>query len=406
MAELRRHLGVPGAAAIGVASMLGAGIFFVWAPAAEAAGFGLLIALAIAAALAGLNALSTTRLAVIHPVAGGGYVYAGAYLGPTPAFLAGACFLFGKTASVAAIAGVAGAYLWPSAAGPFAAALVLALAVINAAGIRATAVTSAVIAGLVVVFLIVVLATAATDLPPTPALEWRGGLLGVLQAASLVFFAFAGYARVATLAEEVRDPVRTLPRAVLVAVALVLVLAAATAVILLLSLGPERLAASASPVADVAAEGWDPVVRAAAGVACLGALMGVLAGLSRTGLAMARGGDLPRPLARILPRTSTPVVAEAAFAVVGAAAALLLDPALLVGASASAVLGYYAIIHLSSLRAPVGSGAWRVIAGAGLVGCVVLALTAPLASLLATVGFLAVALGVRALARSRARREA
>jgi APA family basic amino acid/polyamine antiporter len=404
--DLQRHLGIPGAAAIGVASMLGAGIFFVWAPAAEAAGSGLLIALGIAAVLAGLNALSTTRLAVIHPVAGGGYVYAGAYLGPTPAFVAGMLFLFGKTASVAAIAGVAASYLWPAAAGPLAAALVLGLAAINAAGIRATAVTSAVVAAVVVVFLVTVLTTAAADLPPTPDLRAQGGVLGVLQAAGLTFFAFAGYARVATLAEEVRDPARTLPRAVLLAVSLVLLLSAATAIVLLLSLGPERLAASSSPVAEIAAAGWDPAVRIVAGVACLGALLGVLAALSRTGLAMARGGDLPGLLAWIWPRTSAPVAAEVAVAVIGAAAALLLDPVLLIGASACAVLGYYAMIHLSSLRAPVGSPIWRVIAVAGLAGCAVLSLTAPLPSLLATLGVLGAALAARAIIRSRRARGA
>ncbi len=111
--ELQRRLGVPTATAVGVAAMLGAGIFFVWAPAARAAGAGLLIGLAIAALVATLNALSTTQLAMAHPVSGGAYSYGRAELSPTAGFAAGALFLFGKTASVAAIALVAGAYLAP-----------------------------------------------------------------------------------------------------------------------------------------------------------------------------------------------------------------------------------------------------------------------------------------------------
>ena len=197
----------------------------------------------MAGAVAALNALSTTRLAMAHPVSGGAYAYGRAELGPVPGFVAGVLFLLGKTASVAAIASIAGAYLWPEFARPVAVAAVIALAIVNATGIRSTAVVSTVIASLVVAVLVTVLIVTAVQgagAPPRSPVALTGGVLGVLQAAALIFFTFAGYARIATLGEEVRDPTRTLPRAVIAALAIVLLLSAATAAVLLLRLGVSR----------------------------------------------------------------------------------------------------------------------------------------------------------------------
>ncbi len=196
-------------------------------PATAAAGSAVLVALPLAAAIAALNAASTTRLAMRHPVSGGAYAYGRAELGPMAGFSAGFLFLLGKTASVAAIALVGGSYLWPGSERPVAVALVVVLAALNATGVRSTAIVSAVAAAVVIVVLVAVL---GVSLPGADVARLAGDArpLGVLPAAGLIFFAFAGYARVATLGEEVRDPVRVLPRAVLLAVAVVFVLSAAT----------------------------------------------------------------------------------------------------------------------------------------------------------------------------------
>jgi APA family basic amino acid/polyamine antiporter len=401
--QLQRRLGIPSATAIGVASMLGAGIFFVWAPAAADAGTGILIALPIAALVAALNALSTTRLAMAHPVSGGAYAYGRAELGPVPGFIAGVLFLAGKTASIAAIASIAGAYLWPDFAKPVAVAAVVVLAVVNATGIRSTAVVSTVIAVGVVAVLIAVLVITIVQgagSPPRTPLILEGGALGVLQAAALIFFTFAGYARIATLGEEVRDPERTLPRAVIVALGVVLVLSAATATVLLLRLGSAGLAGSASPLAAAAGPGTVALIRIIAAIACLGSLLSVLAGLSRTSLAMARDGELPAGLARISERTATPLLAEIAVAVVGVAAVLVLDPARLVGVSACAVLGYYAVAHLAALgRARHLGSRMPVLPVLGLLGCVALALSTPWQAIVAVVALVLLALGIRAVVR-------
>jgi APA family basic amino acid/polyamine antiporter len=263
---------------------------------------------------------------------------------------------------------------------------------------------SGLIAGVVVVGLVALLLAGAISGEPHPATaELPGGAVGILQAATLLFFGFAGYARVATLAGEVRDPRRTLPLAVLAALGFVLVLSFATAFVLLSALGASDLAASTSPLADLVGPGAQPFVAALAGIAAVGALIGVLAGLSRTALAMSRGGDLPGFLGRIAHRTATPVAADVAVALVGAAAALLLEPTILVGFSACAVLGYYGIAHLAALRIEAGPDRWlpAVVPILGLAGCAVLAVTAPWQALVAVVGSTVAALVIRTLVRAR-----
>ncbi len=391
--QLRRVIGVPTATGVGVSAMLGAGVFAVWAPAAALAGAGLLAALGLAIVLASLNATSTTRLARAHPESGGVFAFARALGAPRWGFAAGVLFLVGKVASAAAIARVAGEYLAPGAAGWVGAALLLVLAAVNATGVRQTAVASLVAAVVVTTGLVAADVIGLTRMGDPHPLLWPDAPAGLLPAATLVFFAFAGYARVATLGGEVRDPRRTLPVAVVVSIGLVALLAAATALVLLLGLGVDRLAASPAPLAELAGPAR-PVVVAAAVVACIGSALGVLAGLSRTAHAMAAAGELPRALGVLHPRTATPVRADAAVAVLAAVAALLAPPALLIGASAGAVLGYYAISHLLAWRL---GGAWgRTVAVAGCLGCVLLAAFAPPLALLVAACVLALGFGTRA----------
>jgi APA family basic amino acid/polyamine antiporter len=397
VATLERRIGVLGAGVIGVSAMVGSGVFFVWAPATAAAGGWMLLGLAIAAAVATLNALSTAQLATAHPRSGGVYTFAGEAVNGWFGFAAGWLFLTGKIASAGASALIAGLYLWPAAAKWVAVAVVVLLALVNASGIRSTVVVSGVLLAIVV-----------GGLLTTLGLGWSGGVaaasgasatggFGILQAAALIFFAFAGYARIATLGEEVVEPRKTIPRAVVVALGTTLVIYAAVATTCLVVLGPTALAASDAPLADLVSGPWRVVVPVLAAIAAVGSLLGVLAGLSRTGLAMARGGDLPSPLARVAERTRTPVIAELVIAVVIMAVVLLLDPLILVGFSACAVLGYYAIAHLAAFRQPTAERRLpRWVQVAGGIACVALAVTLPWLAVVVTVGLLAIALAARA----------
>ncbi|TFD53454.1 APC family permease [Cryobacterium frigoriphilum] len=419
---LKRHLGTGRATIVGLSAMIGAGVFYVWAPAAAVAGSGLLIGLVIAAVIASLNALSSTQLAMAHPVSGGAYAFGRRYLGPWWGFTAGWMFMAGKTASAGAIALIAGSYLWPDYARAVAVAAVVVFAAVNMAGIRSTAWVSFVIVfvvlgGLAVLLAVVGFSGSAARGPLDPGTMTDAGAPAILQAAGLLFFCFAGYARMATLGEEVRDPQKTLPRAILTALGVTLALYFAIGLLCVTVLGPERLAASVSPLADLldaaatgggagggvggdAAAGgsWAVVARVVAAVACLGSLMGILAGLSRTGLAMARERDLPGPLGRISARTHAPVVAEASVAVVAIAGILLLGPTQMVGFSACTVLVYYAIAHLSAMRQPVAER-WlpRALPVVGLIGCLVLAVNLPWPGVVAAAAWLAIGLAARGI---------
>ncbi|GGX97437.1 APC family permease [Streptomyces fructofermentans] len=389
--ELKRHLGVSDAVVIGLGSMIGAGIFASLAPAASAAGSGLLAGLALAAAVAYCNATSSARLAARYPRSGGTYVYGRERLGDFWGYLAGWGFVVGKTASCAAMALTAGSYVWPSQAHAVAVAAVVALTAVNYAGVRKSALLTRVIVTVVLAVLAAVVTAVLTSNSTDAArldLGTDTSLAGVLQAAGLLFFAFAGYARIATLGEEVRDPERTIPRAIPLALGITLAVYAAVAVAVLLVLGPDRLARTTDPLVEaVRAAGVPalaPVVRAGAAVAALGSLLALILGVSRTTLAMARDRHLPHALAAVHPRFHVPHRAELAVGAVVAVLAATVDVRGAIGFSSFGVLAYYAIANASAWTlTPEEGRPARIVPIAGTAGCLVLAFALPLASVLA-----------------------
>ncbi|MFJ9827256.1 APC family permease [Streptomyces sp. NPDC101160] len=401
--ELRRTLGVFDAVVIGLGSMVGAGIFAALGPAAHAAGPGLLPALGVAAVVAYCNAMASARLAARYPASGGTYVYGRERLGPFWGYMAGWAFVVGKTASCAAMALTAGAYLWPGQAHAVAVAAVVALTAVNYGGVQKSAwLTRVIVAFVLAVLAAVVVAGAGAGRTERLALAGEIPPGGVLQAAGLLFFAFAGYARIATLGEEVRDPERTIPRAIPIALGIALVVYGAVAVTVLAVLGPHGLAASPAPLADAAraadADWLVPVVTVGAAVAALGSLLSLILGVSRTTLAMARDGYLPAPLAAVHPRHQVPHVAELAVGAVVAVVAATADVRGAIGFSSFGVLVYYGIANASAWTL---SRRDRPLALLGLAGCGALAFALPPAAVLAGTGVLAV--GVVAYAVSRGR---
>jgi APA family basic amino acid/polyamine antiporter len=227
---------------------------------------------------------------------------------------------------------------------------------------------------------------------------------GVIQAAGLLFFAFAGYARIATLGEEVRDPARTIPRAIPLALAIALVVYALVAVAALTALGPQRLAEATAPLSEavrVAGIGWlVPVVRVGAVVAALGSLLALILGVSRTTLAMARDQHLPRVLAAVHPRFQVPHRAELLIGAIVAVLAAVADLRGAIGFSSFAVLIYYAVANASALTLGRHEGRpHRAIPLIGLVGCVVLAFAMPVSSVLSGLAVLGIGVAAYAIRR-------
>ncbi len=386
------------AVVIGMGSMIGAGVFTAIAPAAAAAGYWLLLGLLVAGAVAFCNAMSSAWLAARYPESGGTYVYGRRRLGHFWGFLAGWSFVVGKLASCAAMAFTIGVYAWPQQARALAIAAVVALVAVNCAGIQRTSAATRVILAISLFTLALTVAALLIGGHDTPvAVPAPGGSLpGVLEAAGFFFFAFAGYARIATLGEEVRDPRRTIPRAIPIALGLVLVIYGVVAASALWAAGPATLAASADPLAAAVQagglSGLAPIVRAGAAVASVGVLLALIAGISRTGLAMSRGGDLPTWLGAVHPRFRTPYRAEIAVGVVVIAAVAVGDLRGAIAFSSVAVLAYYAIANAAAWTLPRhharGS---RAVPAAGLAGCVVVALALPWASVVQ--GAVVIALG-------------
>src|ERR1044071_3951884 len=356
--RLARRLGTFDAVVVGLGSMVGAGIFAALSPAARYAGSALLIGLVIAGAVAYCNATSSARLAALYPESGGTYVYGrrplahasgypagGAFRVGQPArrrrladvwgYLAGAAFVVGKLASCAAMALTFAHYAAPSIARPLAVGAVVALTAVNLAGIDKTAGLTRAIVVVVLVALAVfmVVASSGGTVDGSHLTDTHGGVLGPLRSGGILFFAFAGYARLATLGEEVVEPERTIPKAIAVALGLTVAIYAVVAVAALLAAPPSLLASTQAPLRAVvrggSLNGLAPVVQVGAAVASLGVLLSLLAGVSRTVFAMAANRHLPHALAAVHERRRVPHRAEllvGAIVVIVAATADIRNP--------------------------------------------------------------------------------
>lgn len=411
--RLARKLGIVDAVAIGLGSMIGAGVFAAFGPAARAAGNGLLLGLALAALVAFCNATSSAQLAAIHPESGGTYVYGRERLGSFFGFLAGWGFVIGKLASCAAMAMTFGSYAAPLLARPFAVGAIIVLTAVNYLGIEKTAVLTKII-----------LATVLSSLAVVVGAVWLGGstkfehlwpielisAYGVLQSAGLLFFAFAGYARLATLGEEVIDPKRTIPRAIPIALGITLLVYFAVAISALAGSGAPKIAASATPLATAVEAGrlayLSPAVRVGATVASLGALLSLILGVGRTVFAMAANLDLPGFLYAVHPRYRVPHRAELAVGAVVASVATVADIRSAIGFSSFAVLTYYAITNAAALSLEPEQRRWpRAMPIGGLLGCLSLAFTLPVISVVGgtlVLGLGALVYAIRLPGRSRA----
>lgn len=377
--ELRRVLGTPSAVLLGLGSIIGTGIFVSIATATAVAGSGVLVAVALGAVVAACNGLSSAQLAAAHPVSGGTYEYGYRYLGPWSGRLAGASFVIAKAASAATAAlGCAGYVLALARAGSrttqiaLGVAIAAALTLLVVGGMSRSARVNAVVVG---VTLLGLATFVVTGLPHVSAsnLSLHGvSARDVAHATALFFVAYTGYGRIATLGEEVREPRRTVPRAIVIALVVTMLLYLAVTAVALGVGGAAGLSGS-SPLERLSTSSTVRyVVSAAAITAMLGVILNLLLGISRVVLAMARRGDLPRGLAVVTeqsPRRAVLVtgVAIASLALIGSVKTTWTF-------SAFSVLIYYAIANLCALRQPAAERIFpRAVPILGLVCCLGLA---------------------------------
>ncbi|MCL5049186.1 APC family permease [Aliidiomarina maris] len=387
--QLVRSTTLWGAVVLGLGAIIGTGAYVSIALATEMTGSWVLLAILIAAFVAACNGLSSAQLAAVHPVSGGTYEYGYKFLNHWAGFTAGWLFVAAKSASAATAALAFGLYLMPLLGLPQVLQIPLALLVlltlmllVNSGVRRSNQANLVIIIISISALLIFALFTITTaepvqreqvlnfDTAVSDGIGWRA-LLG---AAALLFVAYTGYGRIATMGEEVMQPRRTIPKAialtVIVTTALYLLIGYA---LLHTDLFTEGLAAEATEVALVALteQGWLRfVLLVGASLALLGVILNLILGVSRVVLAMGRRADLPRSMATLnSDRTSAPNSVYLTVAVM-AALALLGDVELAWSFSAFTVLTYYGITNLAALKVPAEQRfVPRIVSVAGLMSC-------------------------------------
>lgn len=413
--SLKRELGVWGASALGLGSIVGTGVFVSIGIATGVTGPAVIIALVIAAIVALCNGLSSAQLAAAHPVSGGTYEYGYEFIGPLTGFTAGWLFLIAKSASAATAALGFSGYLLHALSGgqglyvPIALGVTAAVTLVVLLGIRRSSNANVVIVSMTLLALLVFVVigfsstveNAAMNLAPFFAPEEGESVVtAILHASALMFVAYTGYGRIATLGEEVRAPERTIPRAVMLTLGITLVLYVTVAVVGISAIGPlafgDAAEADGAPL-EVAARSFSPlvanIVSVGAITAMLGVLLNLILGLSRVVLAMARRGDVPSVFARLDRRQSTPYAAVIVVGMIIAILAWTGDVRTTWSFSAFTVLIYYAITNVAALRLPVDKRRYpRWIAATGLIACIGLAFWVDRNILL--VGLALIALGI------------
>lgn len=428
--RLKREVGFAGAVLLGLGAIVGTGVFVSIGVAAGVAGPAVILAALAGGVVAAFNGLSSAQLAANHPVSGGTYEYGYRWLHPSLGFVAGWMFLAAKSASAATAALGCSGYLLhlvsarqESSLSSLAVVLTMVITALLCAGIRRSNQVNAIIVTVtlasLMAFVLAGLWTHVRSGNPliatvSPTDQSNHPLIAFFTATALMFVAYTGYGRIATLGEEVHDPQRTIPQAIITTLVVSGLLYVAVAIVAVVTVGPERLASAtidnAAPLEVAAREFKLPwiatIVALGAVTAMLGVLLNLVLGLSRVVLAMARRGDLPKTLSRIGHQTSVPVRATL---LVGLCIAFLC----MIGSvkttwtfSAVTVLIYYAITNASALALKDSERLYpRWISWCGLVSCLSLSFFIPLQYWLVTSGLVAGGFLLRWVMRSWATKE-
>ena len=403
--SLKRVLGLKDAVAVGLGAISGAGIFVVTGVAAGVSGPSFLIGLLIAGVVASFNGLSSAQLAAVYPQSGGTYEYGYRLLNPALGFSAGWMFILSKLSAAGIVAIGFGSYfhqLLPHFSPlVYSVIAIVLLTIANLSGIQKA---GAINIAIVLVTLLSLVYFIVGGIPNIQSSNFTpfapNGYKGIAESAAILFFAFTGYARIATLAEEVREPRTTIPRAVIITIAVAIVLYAAVSVVAAGVVGTSAMALSSSPLqlaaAAMQAPGMSIVITLGASTAMLGVLLSQILGISRMLLAMGRRNDLPRFFEKIHSTTLVPHLAIGFTAIVILLITLLGSFEFVVRTATFTILLYYSIANAAALRQPRSEQIYgRIIPWLGLAGCIAMSVSLPLNVILSGLGLLLIGYIVR-----------
>lgn len=395
------------AVGVGLGAIIGAGVFVVTGVAAGVAGPAFLMGLLFAGAVAAFNGLSSAQLAAVYPHSGGTYEYGYRLLNPTLGFSAGWMFLISKLSAAGVVAIGFGSYFYQlvPVLSPLALSLaaVVLLTVANYFGIKKAGVLNLVIVSFTLLSLLYLVFSGIPEIDPRNYRPFAPfGVSGIAEASALLFFAFTGYARIATLAEEVKEPQTTIPRAVIITIVSAIVLYAAVSVVAVGVIGTEQMADSKSPLQVVADALHTPAVRTivtlGASTAMLGVLLSQILGISRMMLAMGRRNDLPPVFERVHERFRVPHLGIVVTGILILLLTLAGSFEFIVRAASFTILLYYSITNMAALRQPRQEQLYgRLIPVLGLVGCLAMSVSLPLLVILSGIGLLLVGFVLRLL---------
>lgn len=405
--ELLRHLTLKDAVAIGLGAIIGAGIFVVTGVAAGVSGPAFILGLMAAGLIATFNALSSAQLASIYPQSGGTYEYGYRLLNPALGFSAGWMFLISKLSAAGVVAIGFGSYFYQlvPVASPllFSVFAVIFLTIANFLGIKKAGTLNIVVVAITLLSLFYLIISGIPDIQPQNFEPFAPfGISGIAEAAALLFFAFTGYARIATLAEEVSEPKKTIPKAIIITIVTAIILYAAVSVVAIGVIGAEKMANSTSPLQLVAEALTTPGIRVivtiGASTAMLGVLLSQILGISRMMLAMGRRNDLPPFLNRVHTKYRIPHIGIVLTGGIILVLTLLGSFEFIVRSATFTILLYYSITNLAALKQPRKERLYgRIIPVCGLVGCLIMSVSLPLNVILSGIGLLAVGFLIRYL---------
>ncbi len=359
--HLKREIGLFGATALGIGAIIGSGIFIVTGIVAGIAGPAMIISVVIAGIISLFSALSIAELSAYMPVEGGTYAFARKLISPFAGYIAGWIWIFSNIFVGAAVSlGFAHYFASLVPAVPIkiiAVIICLIFIIINYLGLKESTLLNNILVTLKVLILLFFIAfglgfftiTHFTPLAPS-------GMTGILSGAALIFFAYTGFARVTIMAEEVKEPEKTIPRSIYLALGISTFLYILVSVIAVGLVGTSALAQSGSPLAAAIMVTGSPaavlLISSGAMIATASVLLTTIMGISRIVFAMARNNDLPAFLSTISPRFSTPHYAIGITGALMIGAILLADLSLVVAVSTFAILISYFIANISALRLP------------------------------------------------------
>ena len=384
---------------LGLGSIIGTGVFISLGIGASIAGPMILPAIGLAGLVALCNGLSSAQLAANHPVSGGTYEYGHRWLNPSLGFVAGWMFLCAKSASAATAALGFALYLNPENSLPIALAIVWVITAITLLGIQRTNTINTLIVGAVLLSLIAFVVFGAPAISANPQ-NWQSALDGenlknLLPATALMFVAFTGYGRIATLGEEVTEPRRTIPRAIIATLVTTTVIYIVVTWVALANAG-NQFSSLAIIAQTFSGTGLVKVLTAGAIIAMASVLLNLVLGLSRVVLAMGRRCDLPKTTARITDSTKVPAVATIVVGCLITGLVYVGDMKLTWSFSAFTVLVYYALTNLCAIRLKIEERLYPSwVSYIGLFACLCLAVFVEWRIILAGLSLIALGLALR-----------